>query len=130
MERGAVADHAPAGRRRKVLIVEDDFLARWGVAEYLRETGFDVIEAVNTNEAIAILSARITVDVVFCEARLAAHAEWHEFARWIAQQQPPPRMLLGSEQNHAAALIKATPARRLQILTDIEQQLAHLIERG
>ena len=37
-------------RRKVILVVEEDFLTRWSAAEYLRETGFAVIEAINSAE--------------------------------------------------------------------------------
>ena len=41
--------------KRRVLVVEDDFLIRLTLSESLRDDGFDVIEAATADEAIAAL---------------------------------------------------------------------------
>jgi CheY-like chemotaxis protein len=38
-------------RRATVLLVEDELLLRWPPAEYLRDTGYRVIEAASAKEA-------------------------------------------------------------------------------
>ena len=44
--------------RPVVLIVEDEFLLRMNAAEMIGDAGFNVVEAGNADEAIAILEAR------------------------------------------------------------------------
>ena len=46
---------ATAARRPVVLIVEDELLLRIDAADMIAEAGFDVVEAANADEAIAIL---------------------------------------------------------------------------
>jgi len=41
-----------------ILIVEDEFLPRLDSAETIESAGFEVIQAANADEAIAILNAR------------------------------------------------------------------------
>jgi DNA-binding response OmpR family regulator len=41
-----------------ILIVEDEFLLRLDSAETIESAGFEVIQAANADEAIAILKAR------------------------------------------------------------------------
>jgi CheY-like chemotaxis protein len=50
--------------RRVVLIVEDEFLLRMNAAEMISQAGFEVVEAGNADEAIAILEARPDIHVV------------------------------------------------------------------
>jgi hypothetical protein len=44
-----------ATRRPVVLVVEDEFLLRMNAAELIVEAGFEVVEAANADDAIAIL---------------------------------------------------------------------------
>jgi CheY-like chemotaxis protein len=49
-----------------VLLVEDEVLVRMPIAQYLRDCGYKVIEAVNADEAMAVLLHKETVvDFVF-----------------------------------------------------------------
>jgi DNA-binding NtrC family response regulator len=49
--------------QRTVLIVEDDFLIRMVLADTLADEGYDVVEAANVLEAVAVLGQR-KVDAV------------------------------------------------------------------
>ena len=46
--------------RPVILIVEDDLLVRMNALETIGEAGFEVIEASNADEAIAVLEKRLT----------------------------------------------------------------------
>jgi len=49
---------ASVSKRPVVLIVEDELLLRLDAAEMVAEAGFEVVEAGNADEAIAILEKR------------------------------------------------------------------------
>jgi CheY-like chemotaxis protein len=54
-----------------VLVVEDEVLLRLAIAEYLRDCGFRVIEAVSADEAIAVLEQPgLAVDVIFSDIEM------------------------------------------------------------
>jgi CheY-like chemotaxis protein len=50
-----------------VLIVEDDPLLRMDALDMIKEAGFDVLEAGDADEAIAILEARHDVQAIFTD---------------------------------------------------------------
>jgi len=77
-------DHAE-DPRKVVLIVEDDVQVRWLASEYLRTVGFRVIEAATADEAIAVLSSRTTVHIIFSDINLAGDVSGHDLARWMAR---------------------------------------------
>ena len=131
MEPSAAEDHSPERRRKKILVVEDDFLTRWGVAEYLRESRYDVIEAVNAVEAKAILVARATIDAVFCDINLNVDPRGPEFCQWVGQQYPTLPMLLTSTDFNSSGLGHETPHRRFVAKpytpSDIESRLSQIL---
>ena len=61
---------AYAARRAVVLIVEDDLLIRLHAAQIIEEAGFEVIEASNADEAIAILEVRSDITVLFTDIQM------------------------------------------------------------
>jgi DNA-binding response OmpR family regulator len=82
-----------------VLLVEDEPLIRLGVADYLRECGFRVLEASNAEDAIAILTAsspELRVDMVFSDVRMPGRLDGFGLARWVRQHRPGLPVLLGS----------------------------------
>jgi two-component system, response regulator PdtaR len=56
-----------AVRRPVVLIVEDELLLRISAAEMVADAGFEVVEAGDADEAIAILEARPGIHIVFTD---------------------------------------------------------------
>ncbi|HZV84808.1 MAG TPA: response regulator [Brevundimonas sp.] len=53
-----------------ILVVEDEVLIRWMVSETLRDAGYAVIEAVNGDEALAIIAGEVRVDLVFSDVKM------------------------------------------------------------
>ena len=54
-----------------ILLVEDEVLVRMPIAQYLRDCGYKVIEAVNADEAMTVLLHRETaVDIVFSDIEM------------------------------------------------------------
>jgi DNA-binding NtrC family response regulator len=69
-----------------ILVVEDDVLIRMPIAQYLRDCGYRIIEAVNADEAMAVLSHRETViDVVFSDIEMPGSADRFGLAKWIRE---------------------------------------------
>ena len=85
-----------------VLVVDDEVIARMVICEYLRQCGYKVIEAVNTDEALTILQhIDAQVDVVLCGMSEAAAAGAFMLAQWIRRQRPATNIILAG--NHARA---------------------------
>lgn len=56
--------------RPRVLVVDDEALVRWSVAETLAAQGYDVTEAGDAASAIRTFSAPVVTDVVLLDLRL------------------------------------------------------------
>jgi len=50
-----------------ILIVEDEFLINWTIAEDLRSQGCPAISAFTADEAIEVLQSRFDIEVVFTD---------------------------------------------------------------
>jgi CheY-like chemotaxis protein len=83
-------------RGHTVLVVEDEVLVRLAVARYLRGRGFQVLEAANGAEAVAILSADIAVDVVCSHVQMPGDLNGFALARWVRCNRPSVQTLLTS----------------------------------
>jgi CheY-like chemotaxis protein len=75
--------------RPVVLVVEDEFLIRMYAAEMIEEAGFDVVEASNADEAVAILEARPDVAVVFTDIQMPGSMDGLKLARAVRDRWPP-----------------------------------------
>jgi CheY-like chemotaxis protein len=70
-------------RRPVVLIVEDEFLQRMNAAEMIGDAGFNVVEAGNADEAIAILEGRPDVRVVFTDIQMPGSMDGLKLAQFV-----------------------------------------------
>jgi two-component system, response regulator PdtaR len=71
-----------------ILIVEDEFLLRLDSAETIESAGFEVIQAANADEAIAILKARPDIHVVFTDIQMPGSMDGLKLARFVRDRWP------------------------------------------
>lgn len=64
------AADALAGRQLRLLVVEDEVFIRMFICDVLRDAGYDVVEAVNGDEALDILKAGVAIDLVLTDVRM------------------------------------------------------------
>ncbi|NBJ11047.1 response regulator [Microvirga arsenatis] len=97
-----------------ILVVEDEVLIRFVIADYLRECGYRVHEAVNAEEAIAILeSPEVAVDIVFSDVEMPGSMDGFALARWVRAHKSGIQVILTSgverSADIAATLCEAGP---------------------
>jgi two-component system, response regulator PdtaR len=86
-----------------ILIVEDEFLLRLDSAETIEHAGFEVIQAANADEAIAILNARPDIHVVFTDIQMPGSMDGLRLARFVRNRWPPIKIVATSGQVVASA---------------------------
>jgi CheY-like chemotaxis protein len=79
-----------------ILIVEDEFLLRMDSAEVIENAGFEVIQAANADEAIAILSDRFDIHVVFTDIQMPGSMDGLKLARFVRDRWPPIKIVATS----------------------------------
>ena len=89
--------------RQTVLVVEDEGLVRLDAAETLRDAGFDVVEAANAEQALAVVAGGEDVDLLFTDINMPGPIDGLELARRVSRLRPRIHLLLTSG--------RATPAR-------------------
>jgi DNA-binding NtrC family response regulator len=92
----------PAASRRsaKILVAEDDVLVRLALAEALRQDGFQVLEAAEMSEAIAILKSAPDVDVVISDMAMRDAEDGIALAGYVRRHHPEISLLLASAHGH------------------------------
>jgi two-component system, response regulator PdtaR len=79
-----------------ILIVEDEFLLRLDAAETIERAGFEVVQAANADEAIAILEARPEIRVVFTDIQMPGSMDGLKLARFVRDRWPPIKIIATS----------------------------------
>lgn len=83
-------------KRAVILIVEDELLIRMNAAEMIEEAGYDVIEAANADEAIAILEVRLDIRVVFTDIQMPGSMDGLKLAAAVRDRWPPIKIVATS----------------------------------
>ena len=78
-----------------ILLVEDDLLVRDPIREYLRDIGYEVLEAVDVEAALILLQSR-QVEVVFADVRLPGGRSGFDLAKIVSARWPEVPVLLAS----------------------------------
>ncbi len=112
-----------------ILIVEADVLVRHPLAEYLRECGYQVAEALDQDEAEALLAAAsVPIDIV-----LAAGPSGFALAQWLRRVHPTIEIILAGTvaraTERAGDLCEEGPAEHKphdhrQVLEEIRRLMA------
>ena len=83
-----------------ILLVEDEVLVRAPIAQYLRDCGYRVIEAVNAEEAMTVLLHEETVvEMVFSDIEMPGAVDGFGLAKWIREHRPGLDVLLAGTIN-------------------------------
>jgi len=129
---------APVGEsadaRPVVLVVEDEFSLRWPTSEYLRDSGYRVVEAASVDEAVMVFASHARVDVVFSDINLKGNRNGIELSKWLLEHHPDVPMLMTSG-HEPAAHSASTGTKRLfiakpYVLADVEQLIKSVLPRN
>src|SRR5437868_8190140 len=88
--------HLRAGERPVVLIVEDEALVRLDAVEAIDAAGFDVIEAINADQAIAILEQRRDIRLLFTDIQMPGSMDGLKLAHFVKNRWPPIKIVATS----------------------------------
>jgi CheY-like chemotaxis protein len=75
-------------KRAVILIVEDELLIRMNAVEMIEEA-YEVVEAANADEAIAILERRADVTVLFTDIQIPGSMDGLKLAAAVRDRWPP-----------------------------------------
>jgi DNA-binding response OmpR family regulator len=119
-----------AGDTKTILVAQSDPLLRMAVADYLRQCGYKVLEAISSDEALAILKGDTVIHAVLSDVKLQGELDGFRLAQWLRKNHPSIDVILTSgialAVQKAADLCEDAPlekpyhpqelAKRLQIL--------------
>jgi len=116
-----------------VLVVEDELMVRMPIAEYLRDCGYNVLEAANASEAIAAVDAEGPVSLVFSDIRMPGTMDGVGLAEWFQSHYPAVPVLLTSGYNGGRALTSTSTPRSRFIekpysQSQVERRIAALLD--
>jgi CheY-like chemotaxis protein len=78
------------------LVVEDEPLIRMSLVLYLVDEGFEVFEAGNADEAIAILETQPTIRILFSDIDMPGSMDGLKLAAAVRDRWPPVKIIMTS----------------------------------
>jgi CheY-like chemotaxis protein len=106
-----------------LLIAEDDVFIRAMVADFLRDSGFAVVEAANADEAISIFQSGAEIDLLFSDVKMPGSMDGFDLAQRVCAEWPATKILLTSgyhdrysANNAPAHPVLAKPYQPLAVL--------------
>ena len=81
-----------------VLVVEDEMVLRMRAVDIVADAGFTPVEAVNADEAIAILESRSDIDLLFTDIQMPGSMDGLKLAHAVHDRWPAVKIILVSGQ--------------------------------
>jgi CheY-like chemotaxis protein len=82
--------------KQLVLVVEDETLIRMNSVDMIRDLGFEVIEAVDADEAVLLLESIPDIGVVFTDIQMPGSMDGLLLAAVVRDRWPPVALLIAS----------------------------------
>ena len=80
----------------RVLVVEDETFIRMDAVDMLRAAGFDVVEAINADEAIHMLERDPNIQLIFTDIDMPGSMNGLKLAAAVRKRWPPVRIIATS----------------------------------
>jgi two-component sensor histidine kinase/CheY-like chemotaxis protein len=81
-----------------VLVVEDEMVLRMRAVDIVEDAGFTPVEAVNADEALAILESRSDIDLLFTDIQMPGSMDGLKLAHAVHDRWPAIKIILVSGQ--------------------------------
>jgi CheY-like chemotaxis protein len=91
-----VLDHS--GVSPVVLVVEDEMLLRMRAVDMVEDAGYTPVEAVDADEAVAILESRSDIALLFTDIQMPGSMDGLKLAHAVHERWPPIKIILVSGQ--------------------------------
>lgn len=106
-----MASRKTSQKKLTVLLVEADVLVRFALAEHLRACDITVVEAVDADDAKAILVAGPAINILFSDSQLAGEGSGFVLAQWVRRHRPGIEIVLTGSVTAKAQAATAIAAR-------------------
>ncbi|HTB00856.1 MAG TPA: response regulator [Bradyrhizobium sp.] len=94
-----------------VLIVEDEMLLRMRAVDMVEDAGFTSVEAVDADQAVAILESRSDIALLFTDIQMPGSMDGIKLAHAVHERWPPIKIILVSGQLKLATIVIPADSR-------------------
>jgi CheY-like chemotaxis protein len=115
-----------------VLVVEDEMLLRMRAVDMVEDAGFTPVEAVDADEAVAILEARSDIALLFTDIQMPGSMDGLKLAHAVHARWPPIKIILVSGQLKAANIdipsdsrFFGKPLEAKEMIAEMQDMIGH-----
>ena len=109
-----------------VLVVEDEMILRMRAVDIVEDAGFNPVEAINADQAIAILESRSDISVLFTDIQMPGSIDGLKLAHAVHDRWPSIKIILVSGQVKPADTERPADSRFFGKPLAVEQMIAEL----
>ncbi len=109
-----------------VLIVEDEMMLRMRAVDMVEDAGFSSVEAVNADDALAILESRSDIELLFTDIQMPGSMDGLKLAHAVHERWPSIKIILVSGQLKLTDDDKPVDSRFFRKPLDVKQMTAEL----
>ncbi|THD70173.1 MAG: response regulator [Bradyrhizobium sp.] len=120
-----MASSRPASLRA-VLVVEDEMMLRMRAVDMVEDAGFTPVEAVNADDALAILESRTDIELLFTDIQMPGSMDGLKLAYAVHQRWPRIKIILVSGQLKLTDHDKPADSRFFGKPLDVKQMIAEM----
>ena len=113
-------------RLPNVLVVEDEMVLRMRAVDIVEDAGFSPVEAVNADEAIAILESRSDIDLLFTDIQMPGSMDGLKLAHAVHNRWPDIKIILVSGQMKPSDAERPADSRFFGKPLGVEQMISEL----
>jgi two-component sensor histidine kinase/ActR/RegA family two-component response regulator len=111
-----------------VLVVEDEMVLRMRAVDIVEDAGFNPLEAVNADEALAILESRSDISLLLTDIQMPGSLDGLKLAHAVHSRWPAIKIILVSGQVNLSDAEKPIDSRFFGKPLETEQMIAELRE--
>ena len=90
--------------RKTILVVEDEVLVRLDISDFLREHGFEVLEAATAQKAIDLLGQDPNISLVFTDIQMPGNLNGIDLIHYLRANYPDIKTIVTSGHLRASEL--------------------------
>src|SRR5580693_1723675 len=109
---------------RAVLIVEDEMLLRMRAVDMVEDAGFTAVEAINADDAIAVLESRSDIELLFTDIQMPGSMDGLRLAYAVHERWPLIKIILVSGQLKLTDGDRPADSRFFGKPLDVKQMIA------
>jgi CheY-like chemotaxis protein len=115
-----------------VLVVEDEMLLRMRTVDMVEDAGFTSVEAVDADEAVAILESRSDIALLFTDIQMPGSMDGLKLAHAVHERWPPIKIIVVSGQLKLASIdipadsrFFGKPLEAREMIVEMQSMIGH-----